>query len=192
MAIVKGPLLSLDARGQIGKALTFTGWKGLKTVRQYVVPANPQTTAQTTQRGYFADAITNWHATTWNTADYAAWEELAGIQTKPMSGFNVYVGKYANARRAGDNWNSIYGIATSAVGAAGFTVEATGTGTNTYDIKYGEKPNLLLNTQATTAVAGAISQAISGLDSGKKYYFQIVDTTAGEGALTGISNETTT
>ena len=46
MAKVTAPLMSLDARGKIGDALVFIGWKGLKTVRQWLKPANPQSAAQ--------------------------------------------------------------------------------------------------------------------------------------------------
>lgn len=46
MAIVTGPLMSLDARGKIGDALVFIGWKGIKTVRQWLKPANPQSAGQ--------------------------------------------------------------------------------------------------------------------------------------------------
>jgi len=50
MAKVKGPLFSLDARGQIAKTLVYMGWKGIADVRKYVIPANPNTAAQQTQR----------------------------------------------------------------------------------------------------------------------------------------------
>ena len=46
MAKLTGPLFSLDARGKLGKALVFIGWKGIKTVRQYLKPANPQSADQ--------------------------------------------------------------------------------------------------------------------------------------------------
>jgi len=42
MAKVKGPLFSLDARGKIADTLVYMGWKGLKTVRQYVNPFKPK------------------------------------------------------------------------------------------------------------------------------------------------------
>ncbi len=41
MAIVSGPLMSLDARGKFAGALVFSGWKGRPVVRQLVTPANP-------------------------------------------------------------------------------------------------------------------------------------------------------
>lgn len=52
MAKVTAPLMSMDASGQIGKALVFQ--KGGQ-VRQYVVPANPQTTSQMTVRNKLGD-----------------------------------------------------------------------------------------------------------------------------------------
>lgn len=53
MAKVKGPLLSLSASGQIGKSIVFGDWRGVKYAREHVVPANPQTTAQTLTRQVF-------------------------------------------------------------------------------------------------------------------------------------------
>jgi len=46
MAKLTGPLFSLDARGKLGSSLVFIGWKGIKTVRQWLKPANPQSAAQ--------------------------------------------------------------------------------------------------------------------------------------------------
>jgi hypothetical protein len=46
MAKLFGPLHSDDARGKLASSLVFIGWKGIKTVRAYVKPANPQTAAQ--------------------------------------------------------------------------------------------------------------------------------------------------
>lgn len=52
MAKATAPLMSMDASGQIGKALVFQ--KGGK-VRQYVVPANPKTSAQMAVRNKLGD-----------------------------------------------------------------------------------------------------------------------------------------
>ena len=48
MAKVTGGLLSLSSSGSIADTLTFSKWKGRPYVRQRVVPANPQSTAQQT------------------------------------------------------------------------------------------------------------------------------------------------
>ena len=42
MAIVWGPLHSDDARGKLAKSLVFMGWKGIKTVRGWLKPTNPE------------------------------------------------------------------------------------------------------------------------------------------------------
>lgn len=54
MAKLTAPLLSFDAKGQIGKTMVTANWRGVKYARQYVVPANPRTTAQQTNRTKFA------------------------------------------------------------------------------------------------------------------------------------------
>ena len=46
MAIVYGPLHSDDARGKLASSLVFMGWKGIKTVRQWIKPTNPQSADQ--------------------------------------------------------------------------------------------------------------------------------------------------
>lgn len=56
MSKVTGPLLSLDARGKIGGAIVFGGWKGIQTVRQLVTPSNPRTTGQMEVRSKLAVA----------------------------------------------------------------------------------------------------------------------------------------
>lgn len=90
MAIVKGPLLSLDARGQIGQALVYLGWKGLKTVRQYVIPANPQTADQVTQRGLLTDTVAAWKNYFTGPTARVAWDRSALLDARPMSGFNIF------------------------------------------------------------------------------------------------------
>jgi hypothetical protein len=50
MATVTSPLLSLGARGSIGKSVVYSSWKGVDYARQHVVPANPKTTAQVANR----------------------------------------------------------------------------------------------------------------------------------------------
>ena len=42
MAKVWGPLHSDDARGKLADSMVFMGWKGIKTVRQWLKPTNPK------------------------------------------------------------------------------------------------------------------------------------------------------
>jgi len=54
LAKLTGPLLSFGARGQVGKTLVTSDWKGVKYARQYTIPANPQTSEQTATRTVFS------------------------------------------------------------------------------------------------------------------------------------------
>lgn len=54
MSRVTAPLLSFGAAGQIAKTQVYASWKGRPYVRRYVVPANPQSAAQTETRNTFS------------------------------------------------------------------------------------------------------------------------------------------
>lgn len=53
MSKVRAPLLSWGAGGQIAKTQVYSHWKGRPYVRQYVVPANPDTAGQKLTRNTF-------------------------------------------------------------------------------------------------------------------------------------------
>lgn len=53
MAKAKTPLLSMGASGSVGKSMTLGKWRGVNYVRQHVVPANPNTSAQQAVRNIF-------------------------------------------------------------------------------------------------------------------------------------------
>ena len=107
MAKLKAPLFSLGASGQLGKALVFFPWKGVNAVRTYVVPANPKTTGQTTQRGYLTDAVADIHAYQARIANpldeddvraYALW---GSTYATPRTWFNQCVKNYVDQKVAG-------------------------------------------------------------------------------------------
>ena len=54
MAKVTGPLMSMSASGKLADAIVFSIWKGQAYVRQWLVPANPQSAAQGNQRTMLA------------------------------------------------------------------------------------------------------------------------------------------
>lgn len=60
MAKLTAPLFSLDASGTIAKAITFSRWKGIKYARTRVIPANPQSIAQTEVRAIFTMLSEMW------------------------------------------------------------------------------------------------------------------------------------
>lgn len=92
MAKLHGPMFSLDARGQLGKAIVYSIWKGINYARKYVIPFNPKTTAQETIRGYFTAAVTAYRAEDQATKD--AWDAAIKGKGVAMTGFNYYLGLY--------------------------------------------------------------------------------------------------
>jgi len=75
MAKVTGPLMSMDASGQLGKAIVFFhGW-GENIVRVYVAHNTSNTVNQQTIRSYFATTISAWNALT--DPQQAAWTTFA-------------------------------------------------------------------------------------------------------------------
>lgn len=89
MAKLTGPLLSMGAKGQIGKGLVVSNWKGIKYARQYVTPANPRTTAQQANRSMFAFLREMWKLAP--AAVRAPWTRFA--KGRPFTDMNKFVGE---------------------------------------------------------------------------------------------------
>lgn len=75
MSKTVAPLLSFDARGQLGQTLVYSSWKGRAYARRYVIPANPQTAAQTLTRDVFKGLNSIWRFMP--AAAQAAWNLYA-------------------------------------------------------------------------------------------------------------------
>ncbi len=93
MSRVKGPLFSMSASGQLGKALVFSTWKGRPYCREYVIPENPNATKQENVRHAFQLLVLEWQG---ESAPYKLeWETYAAPFA--MSGFNKYMAKGMDA-----------------------------------------------------------------------------------------------
>lgn len=88
MAILKAPLLSFGASGKIADTLVHFTWKGLNVVREHVIPANPRTAAQQTQRGYWGAAVSAWRTYYIETDMRQAWNRHATAKGKKDTGYN--------------------------------------------------------------------------------------------------------
>jgi hypothetical protein len=87
MVKVYGPMMSLDASGTLGDAITFSKWKGRNYVRERVIPSNPKTGAQVGRRAMFKFLSQAWDALT--AAQKATWQDLADELV--ASPFNAYL-----------------------------------------------------------------------------------------------------
>ncbi len=181
MAKLKAPLLSLGASGQLGKALVFFGWKGLDVVREFVIPANPKTTGQTTQRGYVADAVAFIHAHQGIAAhpldaeDIQAYALLASVVKSATTWFNQLVKLMVDSRVLGYN-NGSYGDGhlTPGVGNLVFETWAYFEDAPTAAmLHYGTSKTALINSIALIVAADRLTKTIPGLTAGVKYYAQV-------------------
>jgi len=111
MVKVFAPMLSLDASGTIGDAITFSKWKGRHYVRERIIPANPKSGLQTGFRSMFKFLAPNWAAIA--SGDKATFDDLA--DSMAISPFNAFM--RANQRR----WRNYL--------PPGVNIAAPGTGT---------------------------------------------------------------
>lgn len=95
MAKVTGGLFSLDSSGSIAKTLTMSKWRGVKYVRQTVIPANPNTTAQQSTRGAFRVSTQIWKLG--SSLFVAPWNRQA--QGQPKLGLNIFTGQFVRDNR---------------------------------------------------------------------------------------------
>jgi len=95
MAKLTGALLSLGARGTIGKTIVFASARGVSYARQHVIPSNPQSTAQTLTRDCMAVASNIWKNAPAELI--APWNLFA--QGRPASGRSLFIGSYVRTLR---------------------------------------------------------------------------------------------
>jgi hypothetical protein len=210
MAKVNAPLFSFNASGKLANSLVYFLWKGLDAVRSYVIPANPKTAAQTTQRGYFTAAVDKIHAclalaaSPLDAADKAAYALLASTRAKPRTWFNEIVKLWVDCKVAGDV-PVIYCDGTisdpthDSFDCQLEIEEETGSQLAAGKFYFGTSKTALIHSVAATVTAGdevhLTNQDLSAfLTAGEKYYMQFRPDVADpcEGANSGIYTFTAT
>ncbi len=204
MAKVNAPLFSFNAAGKLANSLVYFGWKGLDVVRSYVVPANPKTAGQVTQRGYFTAAVAAIHAALalaanmLDAADKAAYSVLASTRATPRTWFNEIVKLWADVEVAG-NTPVIYTDGTISDAAHDsfdcilYLSEETGSTLAAGKFYFGTSKSALIHSVAATVNAGVsvtlVAEDLSAfLTAGVKYFMQFRPDVADgcEGAVSGI------
>lgn len=184
MAKLKGPLFSLGASGALGKALVFFPWKGLDVAREYVVPSNPKTAAQTTQRGYMTVVVDHIHTAMGRATlplgevDKMAYALWASVVKPATTWFNQAVKNYLDRILAGDD-----GAVYRGAGVGEFALHLD---INLYsdwimagkitagDFYYGTSKTSLIHKKAAT-ITVATNKAyvdLTNLAAATKYYIQ--------------------
>jgi hypothetical protein len=204
MAKVKAPLFSFKAQGKLADSLVYFGWKGLNVIRSWVVPANPKTDAQTTQRGYLSDAVAGIHEAEANVdvplsaADKTGYALLGSLQPTPRTWFNTLCKIIIDQLVAGKDW-TIFGGMEVAPGADKLTVTGFGIAYGTVaatdgKLYYGTSKSALASSIDCTVAELTAGKEITSLVTGTKYYVQYrPDTPAGQvGSNSGIHYGTPT
>jgi len=99
MAKLRGPLMSIDARGKFADAIVFGGWKGIPWARVQFIPQNPQTDLQQALRLIFTEGVTRWQQLTPTIQGH--WQVAVENKGVTMSGFNFFMSEYITSMRAG-------------------------------------------------------------------------------------------
>jgi len=89
MAIITGPLMSVDASGKFGGSMVFSKWKGRNYARKLVIPSNPREPKQLGVRAMLTFLAKAWAAI--KVAEAADYQDLADADA--ISTFNAYMGK---------------------------------------------------------------------------------------------------
>jgi len=172
MAKLTAPLFSFGASGALAKALVYFPWKGINAVRSYVVPANPQTAAQVTQRGYMTSAVAEWHGATYIAADISAWNRLANLLSTSLSGFNRMVKEFIEEILLGNTWERIWNYRLFASTSTTLTPRVTkSAGGNSPIVRWGTSPTNMPNSATmVTTVGDGWEYEITGLTADTLYY----------------------
>lgn len=88
MARTTGPLLSLGGSGAIAKTQVYSSWRGITYARQYVKPANPNTSEQQATRSVFSFLNSLWKLAPANIQ--APW--TANAKGKQFTDRNKFIG----------------------------------------------------------------------------------------------------
>lgn len=190
MAKVVSPFYGLGASGTLGKAIVFSGWKGVKYVRQWVVPANPNTGSQQTIRGFFKAAVTAWHAGLLTVPDHTSLMRWATYTRAGLSGFNKYVSEYVKVRVTPLSWSAPRNLVASSITSTSALLsicqlanDATMTATFYVGTNQGYMPNQ--GPGAWNAGTSRYELSLTWFTALTYYYVRVVMTKAGYSGVLG-------
>ena len=195
MAKLKAPLLSFGASGAIAKAIVYFPWKGLNVAREYVIPSNPKTTPQTTQRGYLTAAVAGIHAAQADATnpldeeDAQAYALYGSCEPTPRTWFNQAVKDWVDQEVATKKPCLCSAMAitpgSEQLGLSLYLWEATCVAGKFF---YGTSKTALINSEAAVVTAQEATATLTGLTPGVKYFIQFRPDPADpcEGARSGI------
>lgn len=189
MAKVTAPLFSFGASGQLAKAIVYFPWKGIDAVRQYVIPANPNTALQDAQRLNLKEAVVAWHTIGITATDQGAWNRFAATLASAMSGFNAFVKRHIFIDRVPlpVNMGFAGNLLTDGAGKFKATVTEAGAAISA-DLIWGYSPTFQGNTVALVETVNVWAKDQIAAVSGAKVYawMKLKNVTPAEIGRTGL------
>ena len=122
MALVTGPLMSVDASGKFGGSMVFSKWKGRNYVRKLVIPQNPRDPEQVGVRSMMKFLAPLWSAFAAGIKD--DYDDLA--LAKQISAFNASIGENLSRWQIGKTPSQAYPAAEASTPAAITSAPLTG------------------------------------------------------------------
>jgi len=180
VAKLKAPLLSLGASGAIGKTIVYFGWKGLDCAREYVVPSNPKTTPQNTQRGYVIAVVAAIHDAQVDVTnplievDKSAYSLYGSTFPTPRTWFNQIAQRWLLAE-VNSEVAAIYAngeFVDPATEEITITLFNHQTADQAGFMVCGTSKTALIKAVAADGVVGVHTGVFTGLTKGVKYFFQ--------------------
>jgi len=182
MAKLTAPVLSFAGSGKIASTLVFATWRGVKYARQYVVPANPQTTAQTAVRDVFAMLREMWKLNP--DLGRAPWDRMA--EGRKFLGLNKYIGENVRVLNGETDMNNFIGSPGAAGGLpADLIAASTGGATGEIDVAF-TNPTPPSGWTLDAEVAFAFPDQDPTLDFGGPLVVDESDPPTGSITLTGL------
>jgi len=176
MAKVSAPFLSLSAGGKFADTLVAARWKGIPYMRQYVVPANPKTTAQVAHRALFTASVLFWQTIKTDALMVTAWALEALVSPVTLSGFNSFMANVLGIVKT-DADGSFVETYIDTAGVASFDMlnaddATTGDEAGDFEIWRGTTKTNLALIESKTIVAGTITATIVAADG--TFYYRIM------------------
>lgn len=180
MAKLTGPLMSFGARGKLGGSLVYSAWKGINTARQLVTPANPRTPAQIAQRGLLSVIVEAWRSTTITQAIRLGWNKAAQLTGRAISGFNLFTSQLVKLAAEVPAASVVAEIANTQADSVILNMVnlddlTPGDEAGDFTVLVGDSPDALLQDDATSIAAGAITVDLSqyGWEEGDTVFLQV-------------------
>jgi hypothetical protein len=101
MSKIRNPLMSMDARGGVGKNLIFSGWKGIKTARALGSHTDAKTPAQLAYRAIVSSIMAQWQLLPRPPGGVDPYLLLIKSLRLPQTLYNYFLGQSITSVRQG-------------------------------------------------------------------------------------------